>query len=253
MSAGPEAALASTWNTDRDCEHLRIVTLTAKAFELAKTAVGYTADAVATGSPKSLHVVLQCEKELDELDREIDEHVSSAVTRASNPQARELLACLKCTIDLERIGDLLCSFASFYQAMQLKLEMGDVDELIRMACLIEKMLKHVHEAFATRNAEASMAILRSDSEVDRLRNLIFMRHLETREYLPGTSIHILMMTQALERVGDHTKNLAEEVCHLVTGHSMRHLAQQNVESYEQMYLRWLKQGKQPARASISHD
>jgi len=72
-----------------------------------------------------------------------------------------------------------------------------------------------------------------------------MRHLETREYLPGASIHILMMTQALERVGDHTKNLAEEVCHLVTGHSMRHLAQQKEESYEQMYLRWLKQSRRP--------
>ena len=49
MSAGPEGGLASEWNNDRDCEHLRIVTLTAKAFEVAKTAVGYTADAVATG------------------------------------------------------------------------------------------------------------------------------------------------------------------------------------------------------------
>src|SRR5256885_9522953 len=240
MPADQEVALASVWSADRSCEHLRIVTLTAKAFEIAKIAVGYIADALAKGSPTSFHIVLQCESELDELDREIDEHVSSAVTRASNLQARELLACLKCTMDLERIGDLLCSFASIYQAMQSKIEMGDVNELIRMACVIEKMLKDVHEAFASRNAEASLAILHADSEVDRLRNLIFMRHLETREYVPGASIHILLMTQALERVGDHTKNLAEEICHLVSGHSMRHLAQQGEESYEQMYLRWLK-------------
>jgi hypothetical protein len=57
MSLGPEATLASEWNNDRDCEHLRIVTLTAKAFEVAKTALGYTADAVATGSPKSFQIV----------------------------------------------------------------------------------------------------------------------------------------------------------------------------------------------------
>jgi phosphate transport system protein len=242
MPAVPEIVLPAAWNQERNSEHLRIVALTATAFESAKRAVGYTADAVATGSPQSFQIVLECEKELDALDSEIDEHVSFAVTRASNIEARELLACFKCAIDLERIGDLLCSFASVYRAMQCKIEMQDVEELIRMACVVETMLKDVHQAFSNRDAEASLAVLRADSQVDRHRNLIFMRHLESRALSPtNASIHILMMAQALERVGDHTKNLAEEVCHLVSGHSMRHLAQQREQSYERMYLRWLRQ------------
>ncbi len=243
MSTAHEIALPTIWTADRDCDHLRIMSLTARAFEVAKTAMGYTADALGTYSKQSLQVVLECEKQLDELDREIDEHISSAVSLAATAKTRELLACLKCTIDLERIGDLLCSLLDIYTATHSKVEMQDINELIRMACAIEKMLRDVHHAFIHRDADASFSVVRADSEVDRFRNLIFMRHLETRDSYASSSIHVLLMAQALERTGDHTKNLAEEVCHLVSGHSMRHFAQQREESYEQMYLRWLRESR----------
>lgn len=243
MSAGHEITLPTVWKADRDGDHLSIMSLTAQAFELAKTAMGYTADALGAYSKKSLQMVLQCEKQLDELDHEIDEHIGFAVSHASPAKTRELLACLKCTIDLERTGDLLCSLIHIYGATHSKMEMQDVTELIRMASVIEKMLRDVHQAFTSRDAEVSLSVLRADAEVDRLRNLIYMRHLEIREPYASSSIHVLLMAQALERAGDHTKNLAEEVCHMVSGHSMRHLAQGLEQSQEQMYLRWLRQSK----------
>ena len=46
--------------------------------------------------------------------------------------------------------------------------------------------------------------------------------------------------QSLERAGDHAKNMAEEVCHLVSGHTLRHALRANGRSYEQMFLDWLK-------------
>ncbi|HEX6467028.1 MAG TPA: hypothetical protein VFZ99_06960, partial [Terriglobales bacterium] len=79
MSAGHEITLPTVWKADRDGDHLSIMSLTAQAFELAKTAMGYTADALGAYSKKSLQMVLQCEKQLDELDHEIDEHIGFAV------------------------------------------------------------------------------------------------------------------------------------------------------------------------------
>lgn len=48
------------------------------------------------------------------------------------------------------------------------------------------------------------------------------------------------MAQALERAGDHAKNLAEEICHRITGHSLRHAMQSQNESQEQMFVRLLR-------------
>jgi phosphate uptake regulator len=49
------------------------------------------------------------------------------------------------------------------------------------------------------------------------------------------------MTQSLERAGDHAKNLAEEVCHLVSGHTVRHVMMTYDKPIEQMFLDWLRQ------------
>ena len=95
----------------------------------------------------------------------------------------------------------------------------DTRELTQMATLLEKMLADVGYGIL-RAAMSSKAIdvLRADAEMDRLRNLIFLRHIENPESVPHhASLQVIFMTQSLERAGDHAKNLAEEVCHLVSG------------------------------------
>ena len=88
----------------------------------------------------------------------------------------------------------------------------------------------------------------SDAELDRLRNLIFLRHLENPDGAPRQeSFHVLFMTQSLERAGDHAKNLAEEVCHLVSGHSVRHVLRAYDRPVEQMFIDDLKRRQKNAR------
>jgi phosphate uptake regulator len=78
--------------------------------------------------------------------------------------------------------------------------------------------------------------------MDRLRNLIFMRHIENPESIQRqASLQVIFMTQSLERAGDHAKNLAEEICHFVSGHTVRHVLMDYDKSFEQMFLDWLKQ------------
>ena len=103
------------------------------------------------------------------------------------------------------------------------------------------MLGDVHDALRQRDLNLALSVLRADAEMDRLRNLVFMRHLEHHDNSPrAESFHVLFMTQSLERAGDHTKNLAEEVCHLVSGHTVRHVLRSYDKPVEQMFIEDLK-------------
>ena len=219
-----------------------LVKRTIEACRLAKEAAGAAAEGIATGSVALLTSLRQREKELDTLDMEIDAGVTATITQVSEPEARELLACMKFMIGLERIGDLLLSFASSAQAAGARLDPQDTRDLTHMATILEKMLTDVGEGLEARNLERAVDVLRADAEMDRLRNLIFLRHIENPENVHRqASLQVIFMTQSLERAGDHAKNLAEEVCHLVSGHTVRHVLMTYDKPIEQLFLQWLRQ------------
>jgi len=208
---------------------------------LAKESAGIAAEGIATASSTLLSTLRDREKELDKLDMEIDTGVTQTITRVTESEARELLACMKFMIGLERIGDLLLSFATSAQAASSRLEPQDTRDLTHMATVLEKMLADVGTAFSTRDVKKAVDVLRADAEMDRLRNLIFLRHIENPENAPRhASLQIIFMTQSLERAGDHAKNLAEEVCHFVSGHTVRHVLMTYDKPIEQMFLDWLR-------------
>lgn len=218
--------------------YAELVALTVRAFEIATSAVSHAADCVS--SPSMASAVFAGEKELDELDRQMDERFAAVLTQSSPQEVQELLACLKCMIDLERIGDLISSFVSRSSVVGSRLDMQDISDLINMNSHVESMLREVAHAFGARDLSRAIAVLRSDREIDRIRNLIFLRHLEDQaSYAGPNSIHVLLMAQALERAGDHAKNIAEEVCHFVSGRTIRHVSAGHEGSLEQLYLAWL--------------
>jgi phosphate transport system protein len=230
---------------DAICTQLREQTL--QACQVARIAAGIVAEGIATGVPSLLDGVRDREKELDTLDRVIDQGVTSVITRVGEEQARELLACLKFIIDLERVGDLLLNCSNRAATVGSRIDLQDIRDLTLMASRLEKMLGDVHDAFRERDLNRALAVLRSDAELDRLRNLIFLRHLENYEGAPRQeSFHVLFMTQSLERAGDHAKNLAEEVCHLVSGHSVRHVLRTYDKPVEQMFIEDLKRRQKTA-------
>jgi phosphate uptake regulator len=86
----------------------------------------------------------------------------------------------------------------------------------------------------------ALTVLSDDAELDRLRNLMFVRHVENPErQTVREGYHLLFISQMLERAGDHAKNLAEEICHVVTGRSVRHILREYDKPTEQMFVeRW---------------
>lgn len=221
-------------------EQTHLVDLAMRATCAAHEAVSHSIDALINGSQQALAAVRKCEEQLDSMDREMDERMAIVITQVTPPQARELLACMKLMLDLERVGDLVLSFAERCAIVRNRIDMDDIEQLTRMGCLLENMLASISRAFVARDVEQAIHVLRTDSEIDRLRNLIVIRHTENAEGFRGPeSLHVLAMANALERAGDHIKNMAEELCHLATGHTMRHVIRAKDKPIEQLFLDWL--------------
>lgn len=220
-----------------DHESSHLLELTMAEFRLARESASATAEGIATTSAATLRVVRARELELDSLDRDIDDLVTSTIARVSESEARELLACMKFIISLERIGDLLLCVSNRAESVAHKIDMLDSTDLTNMATRLEKMIADVATSFRDRNLDLAVGVLRADGEMDRLRNIIMFRHLE-----PGSSernldsFHVLFMAQELERAGDHAKNIAEEICHLISGRTVRHVLRTYDRPVEQMFL-----------------
>lgn len=219
-----------------------IFELTLDALRVATTAATVAAEGVATGSESVLRTLRDRERELDSLDRDVDDLVTATITGVDEIQARELLACMKLVIALERIGDLLLSFGNRAEAVSRRIQTQDMSDLTMMASRLEKMLVDVDVAFRERSLDRAVNVLRADGEIDRLRNLVLLRHLE-----PGhpdeprqESFHVIAMAQELERAGDHAKNMAEEVCHLVSGRTVRHVLRTYDRPVEQLFIEQMR-------------
>ena len=221
-----------------------LLAITREAFATATTAISSALDGLVNGSLPSYQQVRECEQRLDNFDRELDQRLAPAITQGNVNQAQELLACMKLMIDLERTGDLIAAFSERSAIVRNRIDMEDLECLTRMGCLLENMLIQAQQAFVERNVDQALKVLRTDSEMDRFRNLLLVRHTENPEGLKGQeSLHVLLMATALERAGDHVKNMAEEVCHLATGESIRHLMKSKDKPLEQLYIDWLARQK----------
>src|ERR1700739_889264 len=117
---------------------------------IARDSVFNIRDFLGTGSRMAFLAIKECEKELDQIERRIDEELPEAITRVGEAKARQLLACLKFITDLERIGDLAYSAAMHLQSRREKLPALDARQLVEMASLLCSMLEQVHQGFVHR-------------------------------------------------------------------------------------------------------
>lgn len=233
--------MSTVSNTRQELHPSDLIELTCRGCRVAQAAAAAAAEAVAKSQPELLDSIRQREEELDSLDREINEGVTSAIIQLGPQNARDLLACLKLILELERIGDLLLGFANRLRGSMARLDRQDARDLSTMATIVEHMLADAEQAFRKRDVNLAVSVLRADGELDRLRNLTFVRHIENPEGAQRQeSFHVVFMAQGLERAGDHVKNVAEEVVHLVTGRSVRHLLRSYDKPFENMFVDWMR-------------
>src|SRR5215813_1449909 len=198
--------------------------LALKACLIARDAAFNVRDLLTNSSRMAFLAIKDCEKELDLIERQIDERLPAAITRVNEARARQLLSSLKSTTDLERVGDLVMSVALRVQARSKKIPVSDVRELVEMSTVLRNMLDLIHRGFSTLDLECARTVLQMDKEIDRVCHALFQKHLaETVAQGDTSGFEILLMAQALERAGDHTTNLAEDLYSLIEGRSLRHV------------------------------
>lgn len=212
------SALGAAGAEDTSGDDLSALVL--RACLIARDSVFNVRDYFGGKSRMALLAIKDCEKELDQIERKIDDELPGAITRVGESKARQLLACLKFITDLERIGDLAYSAVMQLQSRREDLPAEDSRDLTEMATLLHNMVDQIYRGFQSREIGCARRVLQSDPEVDRLCHVLFQRHLAGDE--STRNFDILLTAQALERIGDHAKNLAEELHGLVERRSLRH-------------------------------
>jgi phosphate transport system protein len=224
QSAALRNPSASRKSQKRGAESLDDLSSTAlRAFLIARDAASNASDLFTPSARMAFLAIKECEQELDVIERYIDERTPAAITRVNEVRARQLLTSLKCTTDLERIGDLVMSMALRVQERTEKMPAGDARQLVEMAGILREMLDLVYRGFIHLDLECVRKVLQMDKDIDRICHGLFQKHLTEHAAQSGpSSFQTLLMAQALERAGDHTTNLAEDLYSLIEGRSLRH-------------------------------
>jgi phosphate transport system protein len=175
--------------------------------------------------------VIRDEPVINRMEMEID-GLSTRLLALRQPVARDLrflTAALKINTDLERIGDLANHIAERSLSLMHHPLVRPMTDIPKMASLVQSMLLKVLEAFVKGDAELARSVLLADDEVDRLRDSVYAELVETMQRDPGivtAAIDLIFVARNLERIGDHTTNIAEDVVFLIQGVDVRHRAEQ---------------------------
>ena len=193
-------------------------------------------EGLATGDIDLLNKVIGDDHRVNALDVEIDDACQHIIARRQ-PAATDLrmvMTMIKTTSDLERIGDEAEKVARMskmiYEADRVN--MPRFHEVRHMADLAIEMLRKALDAFARLDLSAAAQVVRADLQVDEEYRAIIRQLITFMMEDPRTisiALEILSIAKALERIGDHAKNMSEYVVFLVKGKDVRHTSVEEVE------------------------
>ncbi len=171
--------------------------------------------------------VFLTEPRINEMEIVIDEHAIRLLRRGNLPESgvRLIVASLKVNNDLERIGDLAVNIC---QRVISLASMGDVanpSELQPMTAAVKAMVSKSLGALIFQNVALASEVLESDDVVDQYRDRIFESLLAGMTQDPtrvAPNLHFVLATRHLERIADHTTNIAEDILFWVRGLDVRH-------------------------------
>jgi phosphate transport system protein len=188
-----------------------------------------------SGNLPLLKQVSEREKQVNSLEIDIDDRCNHVIARRQ-PTAYDLrfvLTCMKMIRDLERIGDEAEKIAR----MGLYIHESNAAftpkvEVTSMFTVVVKMLRQSLDAFARNDASALAEVVREDIGVDdQFRNILrlLISYMIEDSRTISRSIDLLFVAKALERIGDHAKNMSEHVVYMVKGRDVRHLGIEGLE------------------------
>jgi len=171
--------------------------------------------------------VFLLEPRINEMEIVIDEHAIRLLRRGSfsDDEMRLIVAALKITNDLERIGDLAVNLAQGAVSLREMPGARIPEELAPMALAVRAMVSKSLGALIFRNVEMATQVLEADDVVDQYRDRIFENLLATmtqQATLVSSGMQFILATRHLERIADHATNIAEDIIFWVRGLDVRH-------------------------------
>jgi len=171
--------------------------------------------------------VFLLEPRINEMEIVIDEHAIRLLRRGSfsDDEMRLIVAALKITNDLERIGDLAVNLAQGAVSLREMPSASVPEELAPMAVAVRAMVSKSLGALIFRNVEMATQVLESDDVVDQYRDRIFenlLAGMTQQATFVSPGLQFILATRHLERIADHATNIAEDIIFWVRGLDVRH-------------------------------
>jgi phosphate transport system protein len=205
---------------DEDLETLK--NLLAQMGGLAEDHLASAIEAISKRDVKLADQVIAKDDQIDALEVQLEEKAITTIAKRQ-PMARdlrEIMVAIRIASDLERIGDLAKNTAKRTHAISETLPRRLMTGFIRMGRLAQEQLKDILDAYTHADAEKAFAVWQSDEEIDALYNSIFrelLTYMMEDPRMIGICTHLLFGAKNMERIGDHTTNIAENIYYLAYG------------------------------------
>lgn len=183
-----------------------------------------------------LEQVHEREKQVNQLHIEVDDRCFKllALYQPTADDLRFIMGAVKINSDLERIGDQAVNISQTTAILldhpQLKRRLFDIP---RMAELAKKMLKDALDSYVKRDVELARSVVARDAEEDKLKSESFHELMQLMQEDSSTvqrALGLILISRNLERIADHTTNIAEDVIFMVLGKDIRHHAEERAQT-----------------------
>lgn len=180
--------------------------------------------------------IIKSDIEIDEMEVEIEEECLKAMA-LYQPVAvdlRFLVAVIKINNELERIGDQAVNIAERVLVIAKQSRHDYLFDYSSMSRKAENMLKMSLDALVNLDVDLALKVCAMDDEVDRIKKKAYDKIKKGMHEYPnhlGYMINLLLISRHLERLADHTTNIAEEVIYMIEGNIIRHGRLQEHEKY----------------------
>ena len=196
---------------------------------MVETQVSAAIEAYSSGEVGSVKSIIESDRKINELEKAIDDDCAHVIAKRQ-PAASDLrlvLGISKIVTDLERAGDEAKKIAKgvrrIYEAGHMPVQYGMGIRHLAEAAL--NLIRQSLDSFARLDVGQARSVILADSDVDTefksiIRQLI--THMMEDPRTITTSIEIISIARAIERIGDHAKNVSEQVIYIVEGRDIRH-------------------------------
>jgi len=197
---------------------------------LVESAIQRSISAVTQKDRSAAEQVFMNEARINAIELEIDDFAISllALQQPMAADLRLIVAALKINTDLERMGDLSVNIAQRALSLMEGPVVKPMIDIPHIAGLVQSMVRKALDAFVHRDADLARSVLSSDDAVDNMRTACYHELVSFMEQDPHhvqQALALLSITRDLERIADHSTNIAEDVLFLVKGVDVRHHAE----------------------------